>query len=69
MKNKYWFILILLTFVSIAVELLAPHYEHWWNRVPAFFAVFGFIGCVLIIFVSKALGRLFIQKKEEYYND
>jgi len=69
MKRKYWFILLFLTLVSIGVELLMPHYEHWWNKIPAFFVFFGFIGCILIILVSKALGKLFIQKNGEYYND
>jgi len=46
-----------------------PHYEYWWNKIPAFFVFFGFIGCILIILVSKALGKLFIQKNGEYYND
>ncbi len=32
-------------------------------------AVFGFFGCILIVLVSKALGRLFVQKKEGYYDD
>jgi len=43
--------------------------EHFWEKLPIFEAVFGFLGCLLIIFVSKALGHLFIQKKEDYYDD
>jgi len=43
--------------------------EHSWEKLRIFAAVFGFFGCLLIIFVSKALGRLFIQKKEDYYGD
>lgn len=43
--------------------------DHLWERLPIWEALFGFLGCVLIIFVSKALGHLFIQKKEDYYDE
>ena len=39
--------------------------EHW----PAFWAVFGFIGCVVIILVSKWFGHLGIMTREDYYED
>ena len=39
--------------------------EHW----PAFWAVFGFIGCVVIILFSKWFGHLGIMTREDYYED
>ena len=39
--------------------------EHW----PGFWAVFGFIGCVLIIILSKWYGHLGIMTREDYYED
>jgi TRAP-type C4-dicarboxylate transport system permease small subunit len=38
--------------------------EHW----PAFWSVFGFIACVLIIIVSKAFGHAGIMQREDYYD-
>lgn len=57
--------------VVLALGLLAPppHGEHFWENIPIFEAVFGFFGCLIIILVSKALGHLFIQKREDYYDD
>ncbi len=43
-----------------------PHF--WWHYIPVFDAGFGLIGCILIIFVSKALGHYWVQKKEDYYD-
>ena len=43
--------------------------DHVWEKLPIFEAAFGFFGCLLIIVVSKALGHLFLQKKEDYYDD
>ncbi|HOW69546.1 MAG TPA: hypothetical protein PKY77_03000 [Phycisphaerae bacterium] len=39
--------------------------EHW----PAFWAVFGFAGCVLIIIVSKWFGHAGIMTREDYYDE
>ena len=39
--------------------------EHW----PAFWSVFGFIGCVLIIILSKWYGHSGITTREDYYDE
>ena len=39
--------------------------EHW----PAFWAVFGFVACVVIVLVSKWYGHLGIMTREDYYDD
>lgn len=44
-------------------------YGHFWfENLPAFGTVYGFISCVLIIFVSKFLGHQWLMKKEDYYD-
>ena len=43
--------------------------NHVWEKLPIFEAAFGFFGCLLIIIVSKLIGYLFLQKKEDYYDD
>ncbi len=61
----------LVTAVAIAGELFGPHdaehAEHWWGAIPLFYVLFGFLGCVVIIFFSKWLGKLLLQRKEDYY--
>lgn len=32
-----------------------------------FDVLFGFFGCILLIKFAKGLGKLFIQKKEDFY--
>ena len=39
------------------------------ERFPAFWAAFGFIGCVIIILASKAFGHAGIMKREDYYDE
>jgi len=38
------------------------------ERIPGFWAVFGFVACVLIIYVSKWFGHLGIMTREDYYD-
>jgi len=56
--------------VVVMAGLLLPqgHGEtNWWDQVPAFYALFGFLSCVAIVLVSKALGKAWLQRKEDYY--
>ena len=57
--------------LSLVAQLMGVEEGHgyWWNRIPGFWAVFGFVGCVAIIFVSKAIGKLWLQKGEDYYDE
>jgi hypothetical protein len=54
---------------SVALSFVGPTKEvkHIWD-VKAFFVVYGFVGCVVIIFVSKWLGRFWLQRGEDYYD-
>lgn len=39
------------------------------ERLPGFWAVFGFLGCVVLILASKAFGHAGIMKREDYYDE
>jgi len=43
------------------------HTAFLWQTIPGFSAIYGFVGCVLIIVVSKSLGHLWLQREEDYY--
>jgi hypothetical protein len=43
------------------------HAEFPWEDAPNFFAVYGFVSCVLLIYIAKVL-RIFIKKDEKYYD-
>ncbi len=45
----------------------AGYFLHLTESFPGFWAVFGFAGCVILIYFSKFIGR-FITKKEDYYD-
>ena len=65
-------LLYICIFVSVLAGILAQLYLHmhlffWWEEIPIFSAVYGFVGCVVIIVASKALGHRWLQKEEDYY--
>ena len=39
------------------------------ERLSGFWAVFGFIGCAVLIIVSKWFGHAGIMQEEDYYDD
>ncbi len=55
----------------ILVDALFINKEHaeGVERLPAFWSVFGFIGCVLIIVLSKWYGHAGIMTREDYYDE
>lgn len=59
-------------YASLVVLLIVDFFIHKhadfpWEESPNFFAVYGYVSCVGLIFIAKAL-RLFIRKDESYYD-
>lgn len=42
---------------------------HIAENVPVFWTLFGFLGCVLIVVVSKSYGHFGVSVKEDYYSE
>lgn len=64
-------VVLALLVVADAIPALV-HKEHAHTaaeRIPGFWAVFGFLGCVVIILASKALGHAGLMKREDYYDE
>lgn len=58
-------------YASLVVLLIVDffihkHTEFPWEGAPEFFAVYGFVSCVLLIFIAKLL-RIFIKRDENHY--
>ena len=58
-------LLILLDAVLVDKEHAHTRIEH----LPAFWSIFGFLGCVLIIICSKWFGHAGIMTREDYYDE
>jgi uncharacterized PurR-regulated membrane protein YhhQ (DUF165 family) len=59
-------------FISLAILLIVDlfihkHPEFPWAGIPEFYALFGFVSCILLIFIAKIL-RMIIKRDERYYD-
>ena len=53
-----------------ALDLLAhPHGDTWWHHLAGFDLVYGFLGRAAIVIGSKALGKVWLQRRERFYED
>jgi hypothetical protein len=69
---KRWCIAALGLLVLVDAVPLIVDKEHAHTAVehlPGFWAVFGFVGCVVLIVGSKWFGHLGIMTREDYYDD
>ena len=69
MKTWRWIALGLLTVASLIGQIMGEHGPGFWTLIPVFWAVFGYLGCVLIIIVSKAVGKYIVERRENYYDE
>ena len=70
MKRWFYATLAALALSEVVVPLLfgtdAAHF--WFEDVPAWGSLYGLVSCVLIIVVSKLLGKLWLMRRENYYD-
>ena len=71
-RVKVWFYAGLgaLVIVEMAAPfVLYPDHGHFrFEDLPAWGSVYGLVSCVLIIVLSKILGKLWIMRRETYYD-
>ena len=68
-QRRRLFYLVLVLIVIADFLVFRGHAEYIWDRLPGWSAVYGFVSCVLLIFVSKFLGhRCGLMRREDYYD-
>jgi len=75
-RLKWLKLVFYVTLVLVAVaEVVLPivfhdeaHHHFAFEGWPAFGSAYGFISCVLIILVSKFIGKLWLMRKEDHYD-
>ncbi|WP_394173643.1 hypothetical protein [Thalassotalea litorea] len=65
--------MILKVFYVICVLLVAAdfivhrHIYHDWENIPAFYAIYGFVGCVILVLIAKVMRKI-LMREETYYD-
>lgn len=77
-EKKYWLdqpknikLILRILYVICAGLLLADllihrHAIHSWEDLFGFYALYGFIGCVVLVLVAKEMRKV-VMRKEDYY--
>ncbi len=70
-KRLFWRLYALALFLSLILDgvwlsFSAFHYHFEFQYLFQFFALFGFLGCMVLILIAKGIG-FFIVKDENYY--
>ena len=60
-------VLALVALIDVFVDKHHAHTKA--EHLPAFWSVFGFVACVLIVLLSKAFGKAGIMTREDYYDE
>jgi len=59
-------------YVCCAILLLLDivvhrHIVHGWEKLPGFYPLYGFVGCVLLVLIAKEMRKV-LMRKEDYYD-
>jgi len=60
--------LVILILLELFLVTGHGHNAFPWSGITGFFALFGVIGCLLLIVFAKLIGHYWLQRKEDYYN-
>ena len=61
---------LLVGLVLFDVLLVDKEHAHTWiERLPGFWTLFGLVGCMLLIVLSKWFGHAGIMTREDYYDE
>ncbi len=62
--------LVVMAGIVLADIIIPPAYKRFpWDGIGGFYAVYGFLSCVVIIAVAKLLGHYLLYRPENYYRD
>ncbi len=72
-KKKNLNLLFIIFCTVLAVLLISEFFIHKhtyfpWEEWHGFYAVYGFIAFVILIFVAKYILRPFVKRREDYYD-
>lgn len=63
-------VLVLLVVLDAVPALVDKEHAHTAaEHVPAFWAAFSLLGCLLLVIVSKTFGHLGVSTREDYYDE
>lgn len=71
MKKIYWILVAVMLLITFVLEyvFLGDYDSHWWNAIPGFYALFGFISCVILVYAAKFISKNIVNRDLDYYDN
>jgi len=71
MKKIHWIIIGLVLLLTFLLEFifLADYDSHWWNAIPGFYAIFGLLGCILLVYAATFISKKIVNRDLDYYDN
>lgn len=66
LRNVLIAYLVVLVIYDILIHI-GKHGHYFVDNIPAFWTMFGIVGCFLLIKVGKGIAHLFLSKDEDFY--
>ena len=63
--NGFYVICVLLVIADFIVH---RHIGFGWEEIPAFYAIYGFAACVVLVVIAKKMRKI-VMRKENYYDE
>ena len=54
--------------IVFAVTEFDKHPYFKWEKWPGFYAIYGFVACVLLVLIAKHILRPLVMRSEDYYD-
>lgn len=52
----------------VADFVVHRHVYHDWENIPAFYAIYGFVGCTILVLIAKEMRKV-LMRGEDYYDE
>lgn len=70
-RRGFYVVLALLAMAEVLLPLVfgASHPHFGFEAIPAWGSLYGLLSCVAIIVVSKLIGKAWLMRSEDYYDE
>ena len=67
-RRPIWIAFAIVLLATVAAGFMVDMHPHFaFESWPAFFAIYGFLACVVLVFGAKLLG-VFLKRPDTYYD-
>ena len=59
---------VICALLIVADFIVHRHIYHDWENIPAFYAIYGFVGCTILVLIAREMRKV-LMRGENYYDE